>query len=99
MADTQIQTKTDNKSRKLMLSILFDLIGYASYGIPLVAELTDIVWAPIAGFLLARMYKGTVGTVGGITVFVEELLPGVDFIPTFTLTWIYTYLIKKEGEK
>ncbi len=82
-----------------MLSILFDLIGYASYGIPLVAELTDIVWAPIAGFLLARMYKGTVGTVGGITVFVEELLPGVDFIPTFTLTWIYTYLIKKEGEK
>ncbi|WP_442786970.1 hypothetical protein [Flavobacterium suncheonense] len=99
MADTQIQTKTDNKSRKLMLSILFDLIGYASYGIPLVTELTDIVWAPIAGFLLARMYKGTVGTVGGITVFVEELLPGVDFIPTFTLTWIYTYLIKKEGEK
>ncbi|KGO90610.1 hypothetical protein [Flavobacterium suncheonense] len=99
MTNTEIQTKSDNKNRKLMLSILFDLIGYASYGIPLVAELTDIVWAPIAGFLLARMYKGTVGTVGGITVFVEELLPGVDFIPTFTLTWIYTYLIKKEGEK
>lgn len=82
-----------------MLSILFDLIGYASYGIPVIAELTDIVWAPIAGFILARMYKGTVGTIGGITVFVEELLPGIDFIPTFTLTWIYTYLIKKEENK
>ena len=99
MTNTEIQTKTDNKSRKLMLSILFDLIGYASYGIPLIAELTDVVWAPIAGFLLARMYKGTVGTIGGITVFVEELLPGIDFIPTFTLTWIYTYLIKKEDHK
>lgn len=78
-----------------MLSILFDLIGYASYGIPILAELTDVVWAPIAGFILSRMYKGTVGTVGGLIVFVEELLPGIDFIPTFTLTWIYTYWIKK----
>lgn len=99
MTNTEIQTKSDAKSRKLVLSIIFDLIGYASYGIPLLAELTDIVWAPIAGFLLARMYKGTVGTIGGLTVFVEELLPGIDFIPTFTLTWIYTYLIKKEENK
>ena len=99
MTNTEIQTKTDTKSRKLVLSIIFDLIGFASYGIPLLAELTDIVWAPIAGFILARMYKGTVGTVGGLTVFVEELLPGIDFIPTFTLTWIYTYLIKKEENK
>jgi len=42
------------------------------------------------------MYKGTVGTVGGITVFIEELIPGLDFIPTFTLTWIYTYWIKRK---
>lgn len=94
--EVQIKAQTDNRNKKLVYSILLDLVGYASYGIPFVAELTDIIWAPIAGFLLARMYKGTVGTVGGITVFVEELLPGLDFIPTFTLTWIYTYLIKKE---
>jgi len=94
--EVQIKTQTDNRNKKLVYSILFDLVGYASYGIPFVAELTDVIWAPIAGFLLARMYKGTVGTVGGITVFIEELLPGIDFIPTFTLTWIYTYLIKKE---
>lgn len=94
-----VQTSESKKTKHLILSLLFDAIGYLSYGIPFVAELTDVVWAPIAGFLLARMYKGTVGTVGGITVFVEELLPGLDFIPTFTLTWIYTYLIKKENRK
>lgn len=96
MSETEVKTVTNNRGKKLTLSIIFDLIGYVSYGIPVFAEITDVIWAPIAGFILARMYKGTVGTVGGITVFIEELLPGLDFIPTFTLTWIYTYLIKKE---
>lgn len=97
MAEAQVIVKTDNRKKHLILGIVFDLIGYASYGIPIIAEITDVVWAPIAGFLLSRMYKGTLGTVGGIFGFIEELLPGVDFIPTFTLTWIYKYVIKKEN--
>ncbi|MCB0444028.1 MAG: hypothetical protein KDC50_08265, partial [Flavobacterium sp.] len=71
-------------------------IGILSYLVPFLGTISDVIWAPIAGLLLMRMYKGTVGTVGGFIVFVEELLPGIDFIPTFTITWIYTYLIKKK---
>lgn len=97
MAEAQVMAKADNRRKHLILGIVFDLIGYASYGIPIIAEITDVIWAPIAGFLLSRMYKGMLGTVGGIFGFIEELLPGVDFIPTFTLTWIYKYLIKKEN--
>lgn len=93
--EVQIKETKFNKNRDLVLSLLFDGIGILSYLIPVLAEFTDLIWAPIAGLLLLRMYKGTVGTVGGIIVFIEELLPGLDFIPTFTLTWIYTYLIKK----
>jgi len=89
------KTKPNNKSRDLILSLLFDAVGMLSYLIPMVGWLTDVIWAPIAGLILLKMYKGNVGAVGGIVVFVEELLPGFDFIPTFTLTWIYTYLIKK----
>lgn len=96
MADIQVKTASDSKQQKLMLSILFDAIGCMTYLLPFLGEFVDIAWAPIAGFLLARMYKGTVGTVGGIFAFVEELMPGLDFIPTFTLTWIYTYMIKKQ---
>ena len=96
MAEAELVTKADNRNKHLVLGIIFDLIGYASYGIPLIAEITDVVWAPLAGFLLSRMYKGRIGTVGGIFEFIEELLPGFDFIPTFTLTWIYTYVIRKE---
>lgn len=86
----------NNKKRDLFLSILFDAIGYLSYAVPFFGEISDLVWAPIAGIILLRMYKGTVGTVGGVIVFMEELIPGFDFIPTFTLTWIYTYWIKKK---
>jgi hypothetical protein len=41
------------------------------------------------------MYKGNLGKIGGVLSTIEELLPGIDFIPTFTLTWIYKYVITK----
>lgn len=87
---------TDNRKTKLFFGILFDAIGYLSYLIPLAGEFSDIIWAPLAALLLKSMYKGTVGTVGGIFAFIEEAVPGLDFIPTFTLTWLYTYVYKKQ---
>lgn len=90
------QTNSKGKTKKLVLGIALDLIGMSSYILPVLGETFDIIWAPIAGFLLHRMYKGTVGKVGGIVVFIEELLPGLDVIPTFTLTWIYTYVFKRK---
>jgi|688.fasta_scaffold13526_11 hypothetical protein len=90
----QQTSKSNTKSRDLILSILFDLVGMASFLVPAFAEITDLAWAPLAGLILSRMYKGYAGKVGGIIVFIEELLPGFDFIPTFTLTWLYVYVIK-----
>lgn len=96
--EVQIITKQKDSSKnsKLILGILFDLIGMISYIVPLFAEVIDVVWAPISGLLLVAMYKGTTGKVAGVIGFIEELLPGVDFIPTFTITWIYQYVIKRE---
>jgi hypothetical protein len=88
--------QTSNKTAKLILGILFDFIGMLSYLIPGIAETLDIVWAPISGFLLVVMYKGYTGKVAGIIGFLEEILPFTDVIPTFTLTWIYQYIFKKE---
>lgn len=83
--------------KKLFLGILFDVIGMLSFTIPFLGEFSDVVWAPISGFLMTRMYKGSVGKIGGIFSFVEEMFPFSDVIPTFTLTWIYYYKIKKES--
>lgn len=96
MEAMQIDT-TDNKKRNLILGILFDAIGMLSFTIPFVGEFSDVIWAPIAGYLMTTMYKGSVGKVGGVITFLEEILPFSDFIPTFTLTWIYNYLIKSKN--
>lgn len=83
---------------KLILGLLFDAIGMMSYSIPVLAELTDIVWAPIAGFAMTMMYKGSVGKVAGVITMIEELVPGLDFIPSFTLTWLYEYYQDKKNK-
>jgi hypothetical protein len=86
----------NNKTRNLILGIVFDGIGMLSFTVPFLGEFSDVVWAPIAGFLMTQMYKGTVGKVGGIFAFLEEIIPFTDVIPSFTLTWIYNYYIKKD---
>lgn len=87
----------DTKFRDLALGLLFDAIGMLSFTIPFLGEFSDIVWAPIAALLMSRMYKGVVGKVAGIFAFLEEILPFTDVIPSFTLTWIYVYLIKNKN--
>jgi hypothetical protein len=95
----EIKNPVSNKNRDLVLGILFDLIGMMSFTIPLIGEFSDVVWAPVSGFLMVRMYKGTAGKVAGIFSFLEEILPFTDVIPSFTLMWIYTYLIKKQSSR
>ncbi|WP_318308333.1 hypothetical protein [Flagellimonas crocea] len=89
-------TEKNNKYRNLLLGLLFDGIGMLSFVIPGIGEFSDVIWAPVAGWLMTRMYRGRVGQAAGLVTFVEELVPGMDVIPTFTLTWIYTYLLKRK---
>ena len=84
------------KYRKLAASLFFDAIGTLSYFAPGIGESIDIVWAPLSAILLFRMYRGTEGKIGGLINFFEEAFPFTDIIPTFTLTWIYKYIIKKD---
>jgi hypothetical protein len=87
------------KNKKLILGILFDAIGMLSFTIPGIGEFGDVVWAPLAGFLMTKMYEGRVGKVAGVLTFVEEIFPFTDVIPSFTFTWIYTYLIKDNNNE
>lgn len=78
---------TLSKYKKLGLSIVFDAIGMLT--------IIDLVWAPLSGYLMSKMYKGTEGKVAGFITFLEEAIPGLDIIPTFTIMWFYTYIIKQ----
>ena len=75
-----------------------DFIGYASYAIPGLGEFADIIWAPISAFIFYRTFGGWKGAFGGLLNFVEELLPGTDFIPSFTIMWVYQYFTRKKNE-
>ncbi|WP_179319821.1 hypothetical protein [Winogradskyella helgolandensis] len=85
-----------NKYKKLVFGLLLDALGLVSFIIPGIGEFSDIIWAPISGWLMTKLYKGKAGKVAGVISLIEEGLPGFDVIPTFTLMWFYTYVFKKE---
>lgn len=86
------------KYKLLKKGILYDLIGMSSTFIPVVGPFLDLIWAPIAANKMSNMYKGNEGKIASVIVFLEEILPFTDFIPTFTLMWLYTFVWKKEKE-
>jgi hypothetical protein len=83
--------KNTSKYKMLALSLLFDAIGLITF--------IDIIWAPISAYLMTKMYKGQIGKIAGTISFFEEIVPGLDIIPTFTITWFYVYVIKNKSEK
>jgi hypothetical protein len=75
--------------------LLMDLLGCATYLLPGIGEWFDIIWAPISGIVFFMVFGGWKGALGGLFDFVEEILPGTDIIPSFTIAWI----IKSQAAK
>ncbi|GHA31297.1 hypothetical protein GCM10007103_11080 [Salinimicrobium marinum] len=84
------------KKKLLIKSVVYDAIGMASMSIPLVGPFLDLAWAPYAAKKMSEMYPGRKGKLASVIVFLEEILPFTDVIPTFTLMWLYTFVWKKE---
>ncbi|MFT3902273.1 MAG: hypothetical protein QM727_03835 [Niabella sp.] len=87
------------KSPSLLFCILMDAIGYLSFAVPGLGELSDVVWAPLSASIFAATFGGKKGIIGGLFNFLEEALPGTDFIPSFTIMWLLTNkvgIFKKE---
>ena len=78
------------------ICIFMDLVGMASYAFPGLGEFSDIVWAPISGYVFYKLFGGRLGLIGGVLDFLEEILPFTDIIPSFTIAW---FIRKKSIEK
>lgn len=90
------------KTEKLLLPpigicILMDLVGMASYVFPMIAEFSDIVWAPISALIFNKLFGGRLGLIGGVLNFLEEIIPFTDFIPSFTIAWFIRKQAVKNG--
>ncbi len=92
-------TKSNKKIKQLLLSLLFDGIGMLSFAVPFLGDFSDVIWAPISAWLMTRLYKGKIGKIAGVVSFIEEIIPGLDVVPTFTIMWLYTNVFKTSKYK
>lgn len=72
---------------KLVVSLLIDLIGSASYLIPLAGEAFDLTWAPVSMVLVGALYDNVMPSLKYLAL-MEELLPFTDWIPSATMGWV-----------
>ena len=71
---------------KLVLSLTLDLIGSASYLLPIVGEFLDVAWAPTQTIFVMAMYD-TISPNLKFVSFAEEILPFTDIVPAATIGW------------
>jgi hypothetical protein len=88
---SSVVTVHEKPMPSLVACLFFDFIGYASYGVPILGEALDVLWAPLSAIIFWKMFGFKRGFFGGAFSFFEELMPGLDFIPTFTISWALVY--------
>ncbi|HEY5408046.1 MAG TPA: hypothetical protein VIJ92_13210 [Ginsengibacter sp.] len=77
------------KLPSLKVCVVLDIIGCLSY----IVLPFGPIWAVISGIIFYFLFGRKFGVRGGVFSFIEELFPGIDLIPTFTIAW----LIRKYG--
>jgi len=85
------------KQPSLLFCILMDILGTGSFAIPVFGEFLDLVWAPLSAFIFLLTFGIKKGKAGSIFNFVEEILPGTDIIPTFTIMWFWQYFSERKN--
>ncbi|RSK28768.1 hypothetical protein EJF36_18860 [Bacillus sp. HMF5848] len=80
----QLLLKKFEKKRKLTFwyALMLDLMGAASYVVPIYGELIDIIWAPISAVLIKILFKGS-----KTLTLVEEGIPFTDIVPSGLINW------------
>src|SRR6476661_7788674 len=76
--------------------LVMDILGCVFVMIPLIGPIVEALFAPISAIIYFRMFGVRRGLFGGIFNFVEELIPGMDFMPTFTISWFIRYVNQKK---
>lgn len=71
---------------KLLLCMAIDVIGTSSELIPFVGEITDVVYAPVAAWMLRSIFGSN--NVLFLLEFAEEILPFTDILPLATICWV-----------
>ncbi|NOU39065.1 MAG: hypothetical protein HOO89_10150 [Ferruginibacter sp.] len=82
------QELNSTKTPSFIFCMAMDLVGFVSFSIPGIGEFSDIIWAPLSAFIFLKIFGGKLGQIGAVLNFVEEILPFVDVIPSFSIAWL-----------
>lgn len=83
---------------RLLICVAIDIIGSSNELVPVVGEVVDVIWAPLAATLLRSLFGGS--NVILILEFAEEILPFTDILPLATICWVVdTFLVDSELAK
>ena len=77
---------------RLLVSLLVDALGSASYLLPGVGEIVDVAWAPIQTVFIMALYDETSPNLKYLS-FIEELLPFTDIVPSASIGWLAEYAV------
>eukprot|EP00667_Euglena_gracilis_P016275 EG_transcript_17013 len=80
-----VRAVTPEQWGKLLLCLLIDVAGDASFLLPGLGELSDAVYSPLEALALSQLFRSNAL---GVLGFVEEALPFTDELPTATLGWV-----------
>ena len=81
--------------QKLAICLAIDVLGTSSELLPIIGELTDVIYAPLAATLLRNLYGGS--NVVFLLEFGEEILPFTDILPFATICWVVDTLAPQSG--
>lgn len=70
---------------KLLICLAIDVLGSSSELLPVLGEVTDVLYAPIAATILRNLYGSNI--LFGLE-FAEEILPFTDILPLATICWV-----------
>jgi len=87
--------KSEKEKPNLLFCLCMDVLGCITYILPFASEWTDIFFAPLSAYIFYRVFDGKNGKIGALINLIEELMPSIDFIPTFTIA----YFIRKFHNK
>jgi hypothetical protein len=83
---------------KLLICVAIDILGSSNELVPVVGEVVDLIWAPLAATLLRSLFGGS--NVILILELAEEILPFTDVLPLATICWVVdTFLVDSELAK
>ena len=84
----QMEVVNETKYPPLWLCLAMDAVGIVS-SLSLLTEWIDLCWAPVSAYVFYQTFGGRTGKLGAMLNLAEEALPFADFLPTYTLAYLY----------